>query len=146
MKQCIALNKTGHRCKKTPGRNGLFCVHHRLWFFRMLGSLVMFLAALVGILQYVNINIGTAPCAPKIGKTLYTSVGANAWSQPDVFQGGVAKIFAGGEKVLVLEGPVNGPIRTSNSSIVGNWWKIGMGKGQPSIGWIWEGRLQCRLP
>ena len=144
MKQCIAITNSGHRCKNIPEGNGVFCAKHRLWLMKVIAAIVTFLAGVIAILQYIN-GIEISKCPPKTGQTLHVTVGAKVWSQPDVFQSITTKVFQEKVEIFVLDGPVLGPIRNTDSSILGNWWKISLGKGQESIGWIWEGRFdECQ--
>lgn len=146
MKQCIARNKSLVRCTNAPGRNGLFCTEHRLWLISVLVALVFFLSALVPIIDYLESKFAGATCPPKIGQSLHVTVGAKVWSQPDVFQGTVTKVFQDKVKVFVLDGPVTGPVVSSNSAILGDWWKISIEKGKEGIGWIWQGRFDVCQP
>ncbi len=144
MKQCIAITNSGHRCKNISEGNGVFCAKHRLWLMKLIAAIVAFLAGVIAILQYVN-GIETSKCPPKIGQTLHATIGAKVWSQPDVFQGTATKVFQEKVEVFILGGPIMGPIRSDNPSITSNWWKISLGRGQESIGWVWEGRIdECQ--
>jgi hypothetical protein len=88
---------------------------------------------------------GTSECPPKIGDAFHSTIGAKVWSQPDVSQGTVIKVFQEKVEIFILDGPISGPVRSDNLSIRGNWWKISLGKGQESIGWMWEGRFdECQ--
>lgn len=62
---------------------------------------------------------------------------ARLWSLPNVQQGSLIAFVNPGSEVLILQGPVNGPIRFDTID-TGDWYFVEVGTMR---GWIWEGRL-----
>jgi len=149
MGRCVARTENLERCPNSTENGSIFCRRHRLWWLiTLVGAIVTITTIWNNILSICSSGEGVfeaSKCPPKIGNVFHSTVGAKVWSQPDVSQGTVTKVFQEKTEVFVLDGPISGPVRSDNPSIHGNWWKISLGKGRESIGWIWEGRFdECQ--
>jgi hypothetical protein len=71
---------------------------------------------------------------------------ARAWSAPDVRSGDVVTTFAPGTQLMVLAGPVTGPIRLDTAD-TGNWFQVrAVNAAGGATGWVWENRLRFSPP
>lgn len=71
---------------------------------------------------------------------------ARAWSAPDVRSGAMVTTFAPGTQLIVLAGPVSGPIRFDTAD-TGNWFQVrAVNVAGGATGWVWENRLRFAPP
>jgi hypothetical protein len=76
---------------------------------------------------------------PDPGVTATVLANARAWSEPNVRMGGVLANLAEGSQVVILEGPVNGPIRYDTNDR-GDWYLVQQ-TATHITGWVWVERL-----
>jgi hypothetical protein len=84
---------------------------------------------------------GTLP--PDAGLTARALANARAWTVPNVKTGQIAATLADGSSVVIVAGPVHGPIRLDTDD-EGAWYQVYQA-GQV-VGWVWEARLDFAEP
>jgi TolB protein len=65
---------------------------------------------------------------------------ARVWSAPDVKHASVLQTLPPGTRVVIVGGPVIGPIRY-DSDIRGNWYQVSFPNSNNPLGWMWDQRL-----
>lgn len=74
---------------------------------------------------------------PVVAGTALARANARLWSAPDVYQGTVLTALEPNTPVMVLSGPVQGPI-SYQSMLTGDWYQVRSGN---TTGWVWAERL-----
>ena len=80
---------------------------------------------------------------PVSGLTAWALADARVWSAPDVKTGEVAGTLVENSLVVIVAGPVRGPIRFDTND-EGDWYQVAQ-SGQV-IGWVWDARLDFADP
>ncbi|MEO1440143.1 MAG: hypothetical protein AAFV33_07040 [Chloroflexota bacterium] len=79
-------------------------------------------------------------CDILLASTAVALDGARLWSLPDVTTGEVVATIPAQTTLIVIDGPVNGPIRLDTDT-TGDWYFVQVGSTAQS-GWLWQARLQ----
>jgi hypothetical protein len=97
---------------------------------------------------WVPVSAGTLNGAcdalpPEVRLTARALADARVWNVPDVKNGDVIRTLAEGASVVIVAGPVTGPIRFDTAD-QGTWYQIAEA-GQIG-GWVWDARLDFASP